>query len=442
MTESNTNKTLTRSDIFRTWWPLAASWVLMAVELPAVSAAMGHMLDPQISLAAWGGVVFPLSLLIEAPIIMLLAASTALSKNYDTYQRVRRYMMWMGGALTTLHILVAFTPLYEVVVAGIMKSPPEIIEPARIGLQLMTPWTWSIAYRRFNQGVLIRFGHSRAVSVGTAVRLTADLTVLLLGMGMGSITGVTVAGAAVGLGVISEAVYTALRVRPVIRGQLRQAPAPSRPLTLRRFLEFYVPLALTSLIVMIYLPIGSAAMGRMPRALDSLAVWPVVSGLVFIFRSLGVAYNEVVVALMDEPGAVPELRRFTWLLVFSVTTLLALIAATPLSGIWLEDVSALPHDLAVLGQLALWIALPVPAMNALQSWFQGILVNAERTRGVTEAVVISLLISLVVLYLGIQAKEIVGLYVAWGAFMLGSVGQALWLWWRSRPVLEAKVSGI
>lgn len=438
MSQPINHKPLTRIDIFRTWWPLAASWVLMAVELPAVSAAMGHMLDPQISLAAWGGVVFPLSLLIEAPVIMLLAASTALSKDYETYQRVRRYMMWMGGTLTVLHVLVAFTPLYEIVVVGIMNPPHEIVEPARIGLQLMTPWTWSIAYRRFNQGVLIRFGHSRAVSVGTAVRLTADLFVLIAGVMLGTIQGAAVAGAAVGLGVISEAIYTGLRVRPVVNGPLRNAPAPQIPLTPRRFLAFYVPLALTSLIVLIYLPIGSAAMSRMPQALDSLAVWPVVSGLVFIFRSLGVAFNEVAVALLDEPGAVPQLRRFTWILVVSVTGLLIFIAATPISRLWLEEVSALPSPLADLGQWALWIALPVPAFNALQSWFQGILVNAERTRGVTEAVIVSLLISLVFLYLGIRANNIVGLNVAWGAFMLGSAGQAVWLWVRSRPVLAAK----
>jgi hypothetical protein len=441
MTLPNQERQLSGKEIFQTWWPLAASWMLMAVELPAVSAAMGHMLNPQISLAAWGGIVFPLSLLIEAPVIMLLAASTALSKDYETYQRVRRYMMWMGGTLTALHILVAFTPLYEIVVVDIMNQPQVIIEPARIGLQLMTPWTWSIAYRRFNQGVLIRFGHSRAVSVGTAVRLTADLSILVAGVQLGSIQGVAVAGAAVGLGVISEAVYTGLRVRSVVNGPLRAAPSPDNPLTLRRFLSFYLPLALTSLIVLIYLPIGSAAMGRMPRALDSLAVWPVVSGLIFIFRSMGVAYNEVTVALLDEPGAVPKLRRFTWILAASVTGLLILIAATPLSRLWLEEVSALPSTLADLGQLALWIALPVPALNTLQSWFQGILVNAERTRGVTEAVVISLLISLFILYLGIRADGIAGLYVAWGAFMIGSAGQAAWLWRRSRPVLAAKEAG-
>ena len=37
----------------------------------------------------------------------------------------------------------------------------------------------------------------------------------------------------------------------------------------------------------------------MPRALDSLAIWPILSGLLFIFRSVGIAYNEVVLTLIE-----------------------------------------------------------------------------------------------------------------------------------------------
>ncbi len=65
--------------IIRTWWPLAASWLLMGLEGPAISAVIARLANPEINLAAYGGVVFPLALFIEAPIIMLLAASTALS---------------------------------------------------------------------------------------------------------------------------------------------------------------------------------------------------------------------------------------------------------------------------------------------------------------------------------------------------------------------------
>ncbi len=165
------------SRIFRTWWPLAASWALMGAELPALSATIARLPNPEINLAAYGGIVFPIALIIEAPIIMLLAASTALSKDWDSYQKLRRFMMAAGASLTALHVLIAFTPLYYFIVERILGAPTAIVEPGRIGLMIMTPWTWSIAYRRFNQGVLIRFGHSKAVGVGTMVRLVADLTV-------------------------------------------------------------------------------------------------------------------------------------------------------------------------------------------------------------------------------------------------------------------------
>jgi len=72
--ETNEQGNLTGRCVFSVWWPLAASWLLMALELPALSAVLTRMEDPQIQLAAWGGVIFPICLIVEAPIIMLLAA--------------------------------------------------------------------------------------------------------------------------------------------------------------------------------------------------------------------------------------------------------------------------------------------------------------------------------------------------------------------------------
>ena len=71
-------------------------------------------------------------------------------------------------------------------------------------------------------------------------------------------------------------------------------------------------------------PIGSAALSRMPRALESLAVWPVVSGLMFMLRCPGHAYQEVVVALSDSVGAVRPLKRFAKILTFAMITALFL----------------------------------------------------------------------------------------------------------------------
>jgi hypothetical protein len=333
--------------IFRAWWPLAASWMLMGLELPAVSAVVSRLADPQINLAAYG-VVFALSMIIESPIIMLLAASTALSRDWDSYLKVRRFMMQAGASLTALHVAIAFTPFYDFVFGTLIGAPKEIIEPARWGLMIMTPWTWSIAYRRFHQGVLIRFGHSNAVGVGTVVRLSANIAVLAIGYLMGTVPGIVVATAAVSTGVMSEALFVGLRVRPLLQ-RLRQIAPEGDPLTLRSFLRFYIPLALTSLLTLLVQPIGSAALSRMPGALESLAVWPVVSGLLFLLRSTGIAYNEVVVALLGEPRAEESLRRFAQILALVLTAILLLIAATPLASLWFEGLSGLPPVVSQAG---------------------------------------------------------------------------------------------
>ncbi len=423
--------------IAQTWWPLAASWLLMGLQLPAVSAVVARLPDPKVNLAAYGGVVFPLSLIIEAPIIMLLAASTALSKDWDSYLKLRRFMLRAGALLTALHVLVAFTPLYYAVVVGLIGAPAEIVEPARVGLMIMTPWTWAIAYRRFNQGVLIRFGLSRSVGVGTVIRLCADGLVLAVGYSMGSVPGVVVAATAIIVGVVTEAVYVGLRVQPVLRDHLKQAEPIESPLTFNAFLAFYVPLAMTSLLNLLVQPIGSAALSRMPHALESLAVWPVVSGLIFMLRSIGIAYNEVVVALLDEPGAAASFRRFTALLTALTSGLLLIVVATPLAGFWFGRVSALTPPLAMLAQRALWIALPIPGLNVLQSWYQGAIVHSRHTRGITEAVGIFLLTSSAILWAGVAWGQVAGVYVGLAAFGVGSLAQTAWLWRRSRPAIQA-----
>lgn len=407
----------------------------MGFELPAVSAVMARLPDPTVSLAAYGGVVFPLALLIEGPIVMLLAASTALSKDRQSYELMRRFMMVSGVALTAIHMLVAFTPLYYLIVGTILGAPEEILEPGRIGMQLMTPWTMSIAYRRFQQGVLIRFGHSGAVGVGTLIRLGGNGLVLLIGYLIGSVSGIVVGCLAVSVGVIGEAVYAGYRVHPVIRDQLRRATPLSTPLTLRAFLRFYSPLMVTPVLMFLGMPMASAAMSRMPNAIESLAIWPVINGIVFAFRSVGFALNEVVVALLEKPGSMAALQRFTLILAVCMSLFLVLIAATPLGNFWFGTISALEPRLVALGMVGLWLSTLLPGLTALQSLHQGAIVHSHRTRGITESMIVYLVTISAALLAGIAQSRLPGIYVAIIAMVIGNAAQLLWLMYRSRRIV-------
>ena len=423
--------------IFQTWWPLAASWLLMGIELPIISAVIARLENPEISLAAYGGIIFPLALLIESPIIMLLAASTALSKDWPSFVMIRRFMMISSSILTVLHILIAFTPLYYVIVEDLFGAPQAIVEPARIGLMIMIPWTWAIAYRRFHQGMLIRFGHSRTVSTGTLIRLCADLLVLAIGYAIHDISGIIVATCAVAVGVVSEAIYVGIISQPVIKYELKPTPPIQPALTWHAFFAFYNPLVMTSLLSLLVQPMGAAALSRMPHPIESLAAWAVVSGLVFMFRSAGIAYNEVVVALLDELQAAKKLLKFAINLILITSGMWLLIIVTPISSFWFQTISALPDNLAELAQIGIWITLPMPALAVLQSWYQGALLHSHRTKAITEAVVVYLFVNIATLSLGVLSANVIGLYIGLTSFVLSTFIQTVWLWFRSRGAIHA-----
>jgi hypothetical protein len=124
------------------------------------------------------------------------------------------------------------------------------------------------------------------------------------------------------------------------------------------------------------------------------------------------------------------------LLTTLTTLLLVIIAATPLAVIWFGRVSGLSAALVVLSHTSLWLALPLPGLNAMQSWYQGALVHIRSTRSVTEAMGIFLVITTTILSAGVAWGKITGLYIGLVAFGLGSLAQTAWLWYRGRPVMR------
>ena len=408
----------------------------MAAELPLFTFTVARMPEAEVNLAAYGALVFPIALAIEAPIMMLLAASTALCSDWASYVKVRRFMVAMAAGLTLLHVLVAFTPVFDFIALRVIGAPPEVLEPGRLGLRIMTPWTAAIAYRRFLQGVMIRFDRARAVGAGTLVRLCTNVLVLSLGFHFGHLPGIAVGASALACGVISEALFAHACVKPILRERLRPAPPAPHPLTRAAFVRFYAPLALTPLVTLLAQPIGATAMSRMPDARASLATWPALHGLVFLVRGAGLAYNEVVVSLIAEPRALAALRRFTIVLAGATIALLAAITFTPLSALWFRGWCGLQPHLAQLGDGAMVFALLLPALNFVQSYYQGALVQRRRTRGVTEAVAISLGVTTAGLALCVAGSSFSGLNAVAAMLTLGNAAQAAWLWLRSRGLLR------
>ncbi len=374
----------TPKTIFLFWLPLAATWIMMSVEGPFLAAVIARLADPRFNLAAYG-VAFAFALLVEAPVIMMLSASTALVEDRLSYLRLRNFTFALNGIITAVQLLILIPPVFSFIMRDLIALPEEVASLTYGALWLLLPWPGAIGYRRFYHGVLIRDGHTRLVAVGTAIRLS---TMATTGLGLFFLLrppGAFVGAASLSMGVMVEALAAGIMARQSVR-RIPEGTVAREELTYGRIVTFYYPLALTSLIGLAAQPMMTFFMGRAAFPVESLAVFPVVISLNFIFRSMGLSFQEVAIALMGRSFEnFRVLARFAFVLAVGASGTLALVAFTPLADFWFITVSGLNPELARFALLPTAILVPIPFMSVLLSFQRAMMVNTRRTRAITVA---------------------------------------------------------
>lgn len=404
--------------IFRFWAPLAATWLIMSIEGPILTAIIARLPEQEFNLAAYG-VAFHIGLFIEAPVIMILSAATALVRDSDSFRKLRRFTYGLNGALTLLMILVSLPPVFGPLADQVLALPPRVAELAHLGTILLIPWPAAIGFRRFYQGILIRGGKTGRVAWGTSLRLAGMvLGALLLWQGF-DLPGIVIGAASLSIAVTAEAIAARFMAAEVMR-RIDRVESTGPELSYREITRFYVPLALTSVIGLGAPPMITLFLGRSVGAIESLAIWPVLTGFIFLFRGIGLAWQEAVITLVgDRLEELAPVRRFTLLLAGSTSLLLLLVGLTPLADLWFSQVAGLKPELVAFTRLPLLLMALLPATSALLSFQRGVLVKTGRTTPITVTTAIEVALILILLLLFIGLLDMVGAVAAAIAVMIG-----------------------
>ena len=384
------------ADIFRFWLPLGFMWMIMAIEQPAITAAIARLEDAERHLAAFG-VTMSLALVIESPILQMLSAATALAKSKVAYLDLLRFMHLLALVLTAFHLSLAATPLGRIVFEHLLGVPPEVVEFTKAPLIIMTPFTAAVGYRRLWQGVLIRNGKTKAIALTTVIRLGATAIVLVAGLRRRSLTGSSLAALAITVGVLVGAIISYVYFRIWVRDSMAEGDGDaSRATSIRTLLSFYIPLAMTSSIYLLGRPIVTYGIARSENALRSLAIWPVLNGFLFLFNSLAISLQEVVIALLERnPTNRKRIANFTAALAVSLTALFFASIGAPVRNFWFAKINGLPEYLVDLTRWPLLVLALVPAIFTLKSWYRGQYVIDKRTGTLTSGVTLYTIVLLV-----------------------------------------------
>lgn len=413
---------ITHKEILLFWSPLAATWLMMAVEGPFLTAIIARLGDAEANLAAWG-VAFTLAVTVESPIIMIMSASTALARDREAYLRLRNFTQLLNLSLTAAMLVLVATPAFDVVAIDLIGLPQNIAELTHRALIILLPWPGAIGFRRFYQGLLIRRGETRKVAFGTVIRMSGMAGTALLLYFVTDWKGASIGAAAASAGVVLEGAITRVMARGAVQSLLSEPRLEENGhLTYRRITSFYYPLALTSVLTLAVHPMVTFFVGQSRLPLKSLAVLPVVNGLVFLFRSLGISYQEAGIALLGERSEHNrQIRSFAWLVGVGSVALFALVAFTPLVRLWYVHVSGLPTDLTQMAIVATQFFALIPLFEILLSYQRAVLVNSRRTMPITMATVFDLTAIIGTLFVTIKMLNFVGATAAALALVLGRI---------------------
>ncbi len=427
---------VTYGRIFKFWAPLAGTWLMMAVEAPFLGAVIARLPEPTENLAAWG-ISVAFALIIEAPVIMLLSAATALVRDKTSYLALRRFTYTLNVVLTAVMLLVLVPAVFRFLTGTLLNLPDDVAELTYGAMMLLLPWPAAIGYRRFLQGTLVRHDMTRRVAYGTVVRVVFMALAAAAGVRLLGISGAQVGALALTTGVVAEAIASRLMAAGIVAELLagRRRTEQPQDLTLAGIAAFYFPLAMMSILAMTIHPMLTFFVGRSRLALESLAILPVVHGLVFTFRALGLSYQEVTIALMGDRAAnYNRIRNFAAILGVSVSAALSLIVFTPLANVWFETVAGLPPELVELALAPARIAAILPALTVLMSFQRALLVSSRLTRPLTGATALEVAAVAVILSVAIFRYDLMGAVAATLAVVLGRIVGNLYL---TLPCTEA-----
>jgi len=397
---------------------------MMAAEGPFLAAVIARLPVPKENLAAFA-VASALAWIVESPIIMMLSASNALVRDGVAYRKLRRFSFALNAAVTAVMAALIVPPVFDVVARRLIGLSPEVAGLAGRSMIYLVLWPAAIGFRRFYQGILIRDGRPQAVTWGTVIRLTTMAATGLLSALVFRLPGASVGASALGVGVLAEGAASWAMARPTVRALRRQTEgecAFGRSLTAAGVMRFYAPLALTSFLSFFINPLTTFFLARGRAPLESLAVLPVIVGLAFVFRTAGIAMQEVVIALAGDAGENSRVLGLFSLRAGAVSTAaLAAVVFTPLAGVWYRTVSGLEPDLAAFAYLPGCLLVLLPFLESVLAYQRGVFVKDHRTAPISVAVAVQLAVTTAVFALMVLGMKAVGAVAIGPALTAGYV---------------------
>jgi Na+-driven multidrug efflux pump len=371
---------------------------------------LNRLPNPDTSVAALR-VAFSMALVYEASHISMIDASTALSTDRSVFAMLRRFYLTMAGVLLVLASVVAFSPLYDLIVKGVMNIPVEVAEAARPAIWAFLLWPIPIGWRRLYQGALIRHGHPKPVGAGGLVRMGSLLVSLAffgwLGTSVIRIEPAAIAVLAMLVSVTAEAVAVHRWTSRVLAEMPESTPGKPPP-TYRELWRFIFPLSATAMMSTLTNPVLTAGIASAAIAWASpngsvvaVASYAIAWSMAFLVFGPTLSMTQASIAWnsSSDPGTRERGPRLIIGLGLGLALLMAVATFTPFAYWLFSTLLNTPEATARAAvEVSRWL-IPMPIFHSTSYMLRGKLIARHEPKAVRRAQFIDLLALLTIVWL-------------------------------------------
>lgn len=429
---------LTARQIGVLFLPLALTSTMMSVSVPVINAGLARHPAAEANLAVFS-LAFSLSIFLESPVFALQQAVVAWYGGRGPFRHLVIFSLGVGLAMMGLEAAVAFSPAGPFLFHRLLGAPDSLIPGCVDALRVSVLFPPMVAVRLAFQGVLVSRHNGAPIAWGTFLRLAFLGALIFLVCPRLPFPAPATSMAALAVAVFVE---TFLVARFAVRTPERQpvpSPAQAAGRRLSGRVRFLLPLAGTMALGTLTNPLINAVISRTPEPEVGLAVYAVVSSLLWFMASPTLRYSAVTIALGTTPDNLKRLAAFLWRFVGGISILVLAVTLTPVARTVLEGWIGLSPDLAARARLPLVLLSAQPLIAGFIAYNQGLLTRSARTGwvgigSISRAVAI-LSLGVVGLALGLRGGLLGGILL--GAAFVAELSALLLLRSREKRPAEA-----
>lgn len=355
--------------------PSALNLGIAQILAPALNAMLARTSDPEPAIGGFA-VALGISGLIALPQLRVQHLTLVFFEGRASLLALRRFIAIFVAITSAIALLVALTPLSDLVLEDLFATDGRVRDEAAVSLIALIPFPAFAIARMHLYGIALRAERPAVVWAGTVGGAVAVLGTAA-GLLAAGVDGAPVAAIAVSVGAGVEVVGLALITGDAGSMRLASVESPSQ----RALMAFFTPLLFAAFLPAVSTPLITATVARSPEADVSLAAFPLAMSVFTFVTLISGGVQPTVLSLFsrgDEPHGV---RRFA-VLVGLIAMVGGLLVAwvPPLSDLVVRDLLGADDRLAELTVVGLRILSFLPPLLTIEQLYAAALLQTKRTR--------------------------------------------------------------